>query len=55
MLAYQGYSIRDLEPNVPFEYAERKKEYWRRYQSIDKEVAGEQWDIAMNRCYRTKL
>lgn len=55
MLAYEGYTIRAKEPNVPYELAEKKKIHWRRYQEADTEVAGEQWDIALNRCYKQKL
>lgn len=50
--AYTGYPIRNLPGNSP---AHGKQELWRRYQSTDPEVAGEQWDIAMTRCYKRRI
>lgn len=53
--AYMGYPIRYQPDNVSEELAQKKLAMWRRYQEIDTEVAGEQWDIAMNRCYKRKI
>lgn len=55
MFAYTGYPIRHKAPNVEMSARDKKQELWRRYQSIETEVAGEQWDIAMDRCYKTKI
>lgn len=53
--AYMGYPIRYQPDNVSPELAAKKLQMWRRYQEIDTEVAGEQWDIAMARQYKRRI
>lgn len=53
--AYMGYPIRYQPENVAPELAAKKLQMWRKYQEIDTEVAGEQWDIAMTRCYKRRI
>lgn len=55
LYAYTGYPIRYLDANLGPELAQRKLSMWRRYQEIDTEVAGEQWDVAASRCYKRRL
>lgn len=55
VFAYEGYPIRYMPPNVSPELAEKKKQMWRKYQEIDTEVAGEIWDIALDRCYKEQI
>lgn len=55
MYAYEGYPIRHLEANVEFEQAAQKRVYWQRYQSIDTQVDGDIWEVAMTRCYKKSL
>lgn len=53
--AYMGYPIRHQPENVSPELAAKKLQMWRKYQEIDTEVAGEQWDLAMSRCYKRRI
>lgn len=53
--AYMGYPIRYQAPNVSPELTQQKLAMWRKYQEIDTSVAGEQWDIAMSRCYKRRI
>lgn len=53
--AYMGYPIRYQPENVVPELAAKKLQMWRKYQEIDTEVAGEQWDIAMSRQYKRRI
>lgn len=53
--AYMGYPIRYTQPNLNAHQVELKTKMWRAYQSVDTSVAGEQWDIALSRCYKEKI
>ena len=53
--AYMGYPIRYQATNVSPELTQQKLAMWRKYQEIDTSVAGEQWDIAMSRCYKRRI
>lgn len=53
--AYMSYPIRYQPENVSPELAAKKLQMWRRYQEIDTEVAGEQWDLAMTRQYKRRI
>lgn len=55
VFTYEGYPIRTLAPNVDDKRAQKKLSMWRKYQEIDTTVAGEQWDIAMNRCHKRQV
>lgn len=54
-LAYMGYPIRHLSDNLSPADTELKKKFWRTYQAHEPEVQGEQWDIALSRCYPIQL
>ncbi len=53
--AYMGYPIRYQPDNLTLHQTDIKARMWRAYQSIDTGVAGEQWDIALHRCYKRQL
>ncbi len=55
VFAYMGYPIRYQPDNLNEHQVELKTKMWRAYQSIDTSVAGEQWDIALHRCYKRQL
>ncbi len=55
VFAYMGYPIRYQPDNLNEHQVELKTKMWRAYQSIDTSVAGEQWDIALKRCYKRQL
>jgi len=50
--AYTGYPIRSLPSNIS---SELKTEMWRRYQATDPMVVGEQWDVALDKCYKKRI
>lgn len=53
--AYMGYPIRFQKPNLMYSEIEYKTKMWRDYQTIDTEVAGAIWDIALDKCYWRRL
>lgn len=53
--AYTSYPIRFMPPNLNAHQIELKTKMWRAYQSVDTSVAGEQWDIALSRCYKRRI
>lgn len=53
--AYMGYPVRYQPPNLSAHQIELKTKMWRAYQSIDTSVAGEQWDVALSRCYKERV
>ncbi len=55
LYAYEGYPIRHKAPNVILSMAYPKLEMWKKYQEIETSVAGNQWDIAAERCYKRQL
>lgn len=53
--AYMGYPVRYQPPNLNAHQIEIKTKMWRAYQSVDTSVAGEQWDVALSRCYKERV
>lgn len=53
--AYMGYPVRYQPPNLTPHQVELKTKMWRAYQSVDTSVAGEQWDVALSRCYKERV
>lgn len=55
LYAYMGYPIRYKEDNISVKDRQTKEEWWTLYQKLEPEVAGEQWDVALGRCYRRRI
>ncbi len=55
LYAYVGYQIRHWKPNLSEADTALKKKLWRAYQSHEPEVAGEQWDLVMDKTYKIQV